>query len=287
MVLFFFLFNISLFKQNMLKTTSTAPAVDGSLLLPRPRATLLIPDGGVLATRVHYETLNDAMFLLRVTLLSSVLCLLTVVLLSLATANVDLKLGIMALPAYPKLIFSSPVWSSTSVFSAIQVAWFMAYCVFSHLIRIHFNTTDPPREWDDRNGEWSVIELDVRPSPKRHQDDDESEQLHLDHHSTISRHVHFETSPYVPASNPHFQQQQQQQQNSDAEIVAEGHIPPPSTHEDDTINTVGPVSEQWRLCVSPTRHTGGDGPIPVQADIALLTPDPDYLAWMAVNKQKM
>ncbi|KAJ1721777.1 hypothetical protein LPJ53_003730 [Coemansia erecta] len=89
--------------------------------LPRPKATLLIPDGGVLATRVHYETLNDAMFLMRVTVLSSVICLAIVVLLSLATANVDIKLGIMAITSYPKLLFSSVVW-----------------------------------DWDDRNGEWST-----------------------------------------------------------------------------------------------------------------------------------
>ncbi|KAJ1665447.1 hypothetical protein IW140_003416 [Coemansia sp. RSA 1813] len=134
--------------------------------LPLPRAKLLIPDGGVLATRVHYETLNDAMFLLRVTLLSSVLCLASVVLLSLTTANIDIKLGVRAITAYPKLLFSSVVWSSTSVFSAILVAWFMAYCVFSHIVRLHFNSTDPPRDWDDRNGEWSVVELDVRARPK-------------------------------------------------------------------------------------------------------------------------
>ncbi|KAJ2857959.1 hypothetical protein GGI22_003401 [Coemansia erecta] len=134
--------------------------------LPRPRAKLLIPDGGVLATRVHYETLNDAMFLLRVTLASSVLCLASVVLLSLTTANIDIKLGIRAIRAYPKLLFSSAVWSSTSVFSAILVAWFGVYCIFSHIVRLHFNSTDPPRDWDDRNGEWSVVELDVRPRPK-------------------------------------------------------------------------------------------------------------------------
>ncbi|KAJ2547408.1 hypothetical protein IWW35_004623, partial [Coemansia sp. RSA 1878] len=75
--------------------------------LRRPRATLLIPDGGVVATRVHYETLNDAMFLVRVTALAAVLCLASVVLLSLTTANVDLKLGIMAITSYPRLLFSS------------------------------------------------------------------------------------------------------------------------------------------------------------------------------------
>ncbi|KAJ2656236.1 hypothetical protein IWW48_005145 [Coemansia sp. RSA 1200] len=142
--------------------------MDPKTRLPRPRAKLLIPEGGVLATRVHYETLNDAMFLLRVTLLSSVLCVASAVLLSLATANVNIRLGIGAIAAYPKLLFASSVWSSTSVFSAILVAWFMVYCVFSHIVRLHFNSADPPRDWDDRNGEWSVVELDVRPRPKLH-----------------------------------------------------------------------------------------------------------------------
>ncbi|KAJ2688110.1 hypothetical protein IWW39_002453 [Coemansia spiralis] len=135
-------------------------------VLPQPLATLLIPDGGALATRVHYETLNDAVFLIRAMTLSAGVCLVTVVLLSLTTANVDIKLGIQAITTYPRLLFSSPVWSSTSVFSAIQVVWFMAYCVFSHIIRLHFNVADPPRDWDDRNGEWSLIELDVRTTPK-------------------------------------------------------------------------------------------------------------------------
>ncbi|KAJ2659167.1 hypothetical protein IW148_004362 [Coemansia sp. RSA 1199] len=140
---------------------------DGTVrALRRPRATLLIPDGGVVATRVHYETLNDAMFLVRVTALAAVLCLASVVLLSLTTANVDLKLGIMAITSYPRLLFSSTVWTSTSVFSAILVAWFVVFCVFCHVVRLRFNTTDPPRDWDDRNGEWSVVELDVRARPK-------------------------------------------------------------------------------------------------------------------------
>ncbi|KAJ1834006.1 hypothetical protein LPJ63_002293 [Coemansia sp. RSA 2711] len=134
--------------------------------LARPRATLLIPDGGVIATRVHYETLNDAMFLVRVTAVASVVCLAAVVLLSLTTANVDLKLGIMAMTSYPRLLFSSAVWTTTSVFSAILVAWFVVFCVFCHVVRLHFNTTDPPRDWDDRNGEWTVVELDVRAQPK-------------------------------------------------------------------------------------------------------------------------
>ncbi|KAJ2161830.1 hypothetical protein GGF46_001138 [Coemansia sp. RSA 552] len=135
--------------------------------LARPRARLLFADGGAVATRVHYETLNDAMFLVRVTGLAAVLSLASVVLLSLATANVDLALGIQAVAAYPRLVFSAAVWTSTSVFSAILVAWFVVFCVLSHVMRLHFNTTDPPRDWDDRNGAWSVVELDVRTRAKR------------------------------------------------------------------------------------------------------------------------
>ncbi|KAJ2683265.1 hypothetical protein H4R19_007016, partial [Coemansia spiralis] len=149
-----------------MKRTAAEPACSSAAAshavprLPHPRATLLIPDGSVIATRVHYETLNDAMFLLRAAALASVLCLASVVLLSLATANVDIKLGFMAITTYPRLLFSSTVWTSTSVFSAILVAWFAVFCIFCHIIRLHFNTTDPPRDWDDRNGEWSVVELD-------------------------------------------------------------------------------------------------------------------------------
>ncbi|KAJ2059895.1 hypothetical protein GGI17_004097 [Coemansia sp. S146] len=209
-------------------------------MLPHPRATLLIPDGGALATRVHYETLNDAVFLIRAMALSSGVCLVTVILLSLTTANVDIKLGIQAITTYPRLLFSSPVWSSTSVFSAIQVVWFMAYCVFSHIIRLHFNVADPPRDWDDRNGEWSLIELDVRTAPK----DDPAAQNGT-------------ASSRISASD----------NMSDAMLLA-----PPKL-----------ASDQWKLCVLPTAHAA---PGPRQAEIALLTPDPDYLAWNAAYKRK-
>ncbi|KAJ2491803.1 hypothetical protein IWW37_002002 [Coemansia sp. RSA 2050] len=220
------------------------PSTDSSYVppvLPQPQATLLIPDGGALATRVHYETLNDAVFLIRAMALSSGVCLVTVVLLSLTTANVDIKLGIQAITTYPRLLFSSPVWSSTSVFSAIQVVWFIAYCAFSHIIRLHFNVADPPRDWDDRNGEWSLIELDVRTAPKS----DPTPQLSGSSSSRIS------TSDKM----------------SDAALLAA----PKS------------ASDQWKLCVLPTSHAA---PGPRQAEIALLTPDPDYLAWIAAYKRK-
>ncbi|KAJ2818825.1 hypothetical protein FBU31_005743 [Coemansia sp. 'formosensis'] len=210
-------------------------------VLPQPRATLLIPDGGALATRVHYETLNDAVFLIRAMALSSGVCLVTVVLLSLTTANVDIKLGIQAITTYPRLLFSSPVWSSTSVFSAIQVVWFMAYCVFSHIIRLHFNVADPPRDWDDRNGEWSLIELDVQTAPKS-----DPAQSGAAGSSRISAGDDI----------------------SDTTLLA----------------TPKSASEQWKLCVLPTAHAA---PGPRQAEIALLTPDPDYMAWKAAYKRKL
>ncbi|KAJ2786889.1 hypothetical protein GGI15_001158 [Coemansia interrupta] len=238
--------------------------------LPRPKATLLIPDGGVLATRVHYETLNDAMFLMRVTVLSSVICLATVVLLSLATANVDIKLGVMALTSYPKLLFSSVVWSSTSVFSAIQVAWFIAYCAFSHIIRLHFNTTDPPRDWDDRNGEWSVVELDVRISPKP-APTHSSQQI-----QTRTRRVHFESQ--VSIGN--------RESIELAEIRADTRSLSGSySDEADTEHSLSKlVSDQWKLCVLPSVH----GAIASrQADVTLLTPDTDYLAWKSIQKRKI
>ncbi|KAJ2395345.1 hypothetical protein GGI05_001626 [Coemansia sp. RSA 2603] len=237
--------------------------------LPRPKATLLIPDGGVLATRVHYETLNDAMFLMRVTVLSSVICLASVVLLSLATANVDIKLGIMAITSYPKLLFSSTVWSSTSVFSAIQVAWFIAYCAFSHIIRLHFNTTDPPRDWDDRNGEWSVVELDVRISPK-------SALAHSSQQTrTRTRRVHFE--PQVSVGN--------HESIELAEIRADAPSLSGSYSDDVDIDysLAKQVSDQWKLCVSPSVHSTTESK---RADIALLTPDTDYLVWKAIQKRK-
>ncbi|KAJ2721570.1 hypothetical protein GGI07_003861 [Coemansia sp. Benny D115] len=220
---------------------------------PRPhlRATLLIPEGGVLATRVHYETLNDAMFLVRVTLLSSVLCLAAVILLSLATANVDIKLGIMAIASYPKLLFSSSVWSSTSVFSAIQVAWFMAYCAFSHLIRLHFNTTDPPRDWDDRNGEWSVIELDVRVAPK-------PEGLRSNTANVGTTSSGAATAAAVL----------EQDAVASASFGAVGSAPCLSKS----------VADQWRLCVPPTPAAGAGA---AQPDVTLLTPDLDYYHWKA------
>ncbi|KAJ2890714.1 hypothetical protein GGI21_006081 [Coemansia aciculifera] len=217
-------------------------------VLPQPRATLLIPDGGALATRVHYETLNDAVFLIRAMALSTGMCLITVVLLSLTTANVDIKLGIQAITTYPRLLFSSPVWSSTSVFSAIQVVWFMAYCVFSHIIRLHFNVSDPPRDWDDRNGEWSLIELDVRAAPK-------SDPTMLPSGSRLS------TSAAAAAADD----------MSDAPAMLSQSTGRRS------------VAEQWKLCVLPTAHAA---PGPRQAEIALLTPDPDYLAWTAAYKRK-
>ncbi|KAJ2455944.1 hypothetical protein GGF42_003328 [Coemansia sp. RSA 2424] len=211
-------------------------------VLPQPRATLLIPDGGALATRVHYETLNDAVFLIRAMALSSGVCLVTVVLLSLTTANVDIKLGIQAITTYPRLLFSSPVWSSTSVFSAIQVVWFMAYCVFSHIIRLHFNVADPPRDWDDRNGEWSLVELDVRAAPK--------------------------SDPTM--SGPLVARMSSGDDMSDAAMLSHS-------------ETIMSASDQWKLCVLPTAHAA---PGPRQAEIALLTPDPDYLAWNAAYKRK-
>ncbi|KAJ2348006.1 hypothetical protein GGF43_004646 [Coemansia sp. RSA 2618] len=191
--------------------------------LPRPRATLLIPDGGVVATRVHYETLNDAMFLVRVTALASVLCLASVVLLSLTTANVDLKLGIMAITSYPRLLFSSTVWTSTSVFSAILVAWFVVFCVFCHVVRLHFNTTDPPRDWDDRNGEWSVIELDVRARPKP----EAAQPAGGSPASAHTQHVHFDE----PTS-----------------------LSPASTCGESDAASGAPVG-LWKLCVLPAKHT--------------------------------
>ncbi|KAJ1813603.1 hypothetical protein LPJ56_003340 [Coemansia sp. RSA 2599] len=254
----------------------------GSLL--KPRATLLIPDGGVIATRVHYETLNDAMFLLRVTLLSSILCLACVVLLSLATANVDIKLGIMAITSYPKLLFSSSVWSSTSVFSAIQVVWFMAYCAFSHLIRLHFNTTDPPRDWDDRNGEWSVVELDVRivPKPSLPQSTVQMQPSAQSQTGTLSsRHNHLQP----PARTVRF-----------------ASIEPIDVAEGDDDSSMLPMLDnacrsanmdvlpsrstydQWKLCVLPAVKPGA-AQTP-STNISLLTPDTDYAVWMAKQKHK-
>ncbi|KAJ2747455.1 hypothetical protein GGI20_000444 [Coemansia sp. BCRC 34301] len=218
-------------------------------MLARPRATLLIPDGGALATRVHYETLNDAVFLIRAMALSSGMCLITVVLLSLTTANVDIKLGIQAITTYPRLLFSSPVWSSTSVFSAIQVVWFMAYCVFSHIIRLHFNVADPPRDWDDRNGEWSLIELDVRAAPKS------GDPAHSGTMTGAASAVRMSASDDM----------------SDAAMLSQSATPKSA-------------SEQWKLCVLPTAHAA---PGPGQAEITLLTPDPDYLEWSAAYKRKL
>ncbi|KAI9500218.1 hypothetical protein GGI25_005220 [Coemansia spiralis] len=228
-------------------SATACPCSGDSAQLPRPRATLLIPDGGVLATRVHYETLNDAMFLLRVTLLSSVLCLASVVLLSLATANVDIKLGIKAITSYPKLLFSSTVWSSTSIFSAILVGWFMVYCIFSHIIRLHFNTTDPPRDWDDRNGEWSVVELDVRARPKQ---------------SLVSI-----------------------RGNREADGTEDGpespSLLPGCVEEDPTMLQTLSASDQWKLGVLPATKPSSNR---AMAEISLLTPDQDYLAWYAKHK---
>ncbi|KAJ1894276.1 hypothetical protein LPJ66_005283 [Kickxella alabastrina] len=247
--------------------------------LPRPCATLLIPDGGVLATRVHYETLNDAMFLLRVTLLSTVLCLVSVIMLSLATANVDIKLGIMAITSYPKLIFSSSVWSSTSVFSAIQVAWFMAYCAFSHIIRLHFNTTDPPRDWDDRNGAWSVVELDVRviskPAMPR-------SIMHPPSAASLAHHRHL--AAHGTSSHSHVSLHAPEVADLEDGVSA---VLPIGLSSRSGASTTLPLpksaSDQWKLCVQPTQHTGAAG---IQADITLLTPDQDYLAWRARHKRK-
>ncbi|KAJ2453657.1 hypothetical protein EV183_002061 [Coemansia sp. RSA 2336] len=215
-------------------------------VLRRPRATLLIPDGGVIATRVHYETLNDAMFLVRVTALAAVLCLASVVLLSLTTANVDLRLGIMAITSYPRLLFSSAVWTSTSVFSAILVAWFVVFCVFCHVVRLHFNTTDPPRDWDDRNGEWSVVELDVRTRPKQ---------------------------PAEQTGSPDSLQSQQQY------FAGTSSPPAPSAasacSDSDTASLLAPT-QQWKLCVLPAQA----------GEVALLTLDKDYQAWRANQKPK-
>ncbi|KAJ2767918.1 hypothetical protein IWQ56_003142 [Coemansia nantahalensis] len=217
--------------------------------LPHPRATLLIPDGGVIATRVHYETLNDAMFLLRAAALASVLCLATVVLLSLATANVDIKLGFLAIMSYPRLLFSSAVWTSTSVFSAILVAWFVVFCIFCHIIRLHFNTTDPPRDWDDRNGEWSVVELDVRAGAKASQPA-----------AVGARHA--------------------------GGLLARARVPgaagPPSSDASSCCDTEAvldvPHADQWKLGVLPASRTKGIAPY---TQIALLTPDRDFIAWRA------
>ncbi|KAJ2851520.1 hypothetical protein IWW36_001004 [Coemansia brasiliensis] len=214
--------------------------------LRRPRATLLIPDGGVIATRVHYETLNDAMFLVRVTALAGVLCLASVVLLSLTTANVDLRLGIMAITSYPRLLFSSAVWTSTSVFSAILVAWFVVFCVFCHVVRLHFNTTDPPRDWDDRNGEWSVVELDVRTRPKQ-----PTEQMN---------------SPDSLQSQPPY-------------FAGASSPPAPSAasacSDCDAASSLMPT-QQWKLCVLPAQV----------GEVALLTLDRDYQAWRVNQKSK-
>ncbi|KAJ2778693.1 hypothetical protein H4R18_004444 [Coemansia javaensis] len=228
--------------------------------LPRPRATLLVADGGVVATRVHYETLNDAMFLLRATALAAVVCLAAVVVLSLATANVDLRLGMMAVAAYPRLLFSSVVWTSSSVFSAILVAWFVVFCVFCHIVRLHFNTTDPPREWDDRNGEWSVVELDVRPRPKP------------------SGHVR-PAAALAPDSDD--------DSSTGNNIVTFALGPSSSSSSSSSASTCGAAEasaplDQWQLCVLPASRLRAGA---MRAEIALLTPDRDYLAWRASQKQ--
>ncbi|KAJ2855645.1 hypothetical protein J3B02_002055 [Coemansia erecta] len=253
--------------------------------LPKPRATLLIPDGGVIATRVHYETLNDAMFLLRVTLLSSILCLTCVVLLSLATANVDIKLGIMAITSYPKLLFSSTVWSSTSVFSAIQVVWFMAYCAFSHLIRLHFNTTDPPRDWDDRNGEWSVVELDVRIVPKlslpqstvqiQPQTQSQTGTLSSSGHNNLqpqARTVRFAPTELLDASETDDDSSMLPMLGSSGRPANVDAILSKST------------CDQWKLCVLPSIKSGIEQTL--STNITLLTPDTDFAMWMAKEKHK-
>ncbi|KAJ1730838.1 hypothetical protein LPJ61_002812, partial [Coemansia biformis] len=228
-------------------------ACDSVPLLLRPRATLLIPDGGVVATRVHYETLNDAMFLLRAAALASVLCLVSVVLLSLATANVDIKLGIMAFTSYPRLLFSSTVWTSTSVFSAILVAWFVVFCIFCHIIRLHFNTTDPPRDWDDRNGEWSVVELDVRMRPKP---------------PPPSPGVRHTGSPLVRVRTAEA-----------GDTVGAFGPPSPAASSCAEAEAASCASaDRWKLCVQPASRTKAAGS---RTEIVLLTPDRDYLAWRA------
>ncbi|PIA15836.1 hypothetical protein COEREDRAFT_15906 [Coemansia reversa NRRL 1564] len=235
---------------------------DGTL--ERPRATLLTADGGVVATRVHYETLNDAMFLVRATVLAAVVCLAAVVLLSLATANVDLKLGFMAVTTYPRLLFSSAVWTSTSVFSAILVAWFVVYCVFCHVVRLHFNTTDPPRDWDDRNGEWSVVELDVRTHQKPPPTSSEGRGVAAQH------------SEDVQAAGT----------AADGLTTPSPSLSPPSTcGETETISCAGPsASDLWKLCVQPMSQTNGAAP---KTEIALLTPDKDYQCWRASQRSRV
>ncbi|KAI8325665.1 hypothetical protein GQ54DRAFT_295259 [Martensiomyces pterosporus] len=280
--------------------STACPPVDE---LPQPRATLLTPDGGVLATRVHYETLNDAVFLAKATLLSSAVCLLSFILLSLASANVDIKLGVLAITSYPKLLFSSSVWSSTSVFAAIQVVWFLAYCLFSHIIRLHFNATDPPRDWDDRNGEWSVVELDVRANAKPSSPAASEAQRRANSAYNVLRQRHSADShrpapPVVgsPAAQPSVV----------TEFIAEPHnssvnlvwpnslrhppsIPLPSTilgecyESEAALRTFRSASDEWKLCVQPTADTTATGML---AAISLLTPDPDYIAWKARRKQK-
>ncbi|KAJ2084109.1 hypothetical protein H4R24_000318 [Coemansia sp. RSA 988] len=236
---------------------------EGDGTLGRPRATLLTADGGVVATRVHYETLNDAMFLVRATVLSAVVCLAAVVLLSLATANVDLKLGIMAMTAYPRLLFSSAVWTSTSVFSAILVAWFVVYCVFCHVVRLHFNTTDPPRDWDDRNGEWSVVELDVRAHPKP-----------------------LQASPAGLSAAARYEEVGQASGAVDEGLATSSPSSSPASTcgETEATSCAGPsASDMWKLCVQPAGQTSGATP---RTEIAVLTPDRDYQCWRASQRSR-
>ncbi|KAJ2613334.1 hypothetical protein H4S08_002267 [Coemansia sp. RSA 1365] len=240
-----------------------ATGSEGDGTLGRPRATLLTADGGVVATRVHYETLNDAMFLVRATVLAALVCLAAVVLLSLATANVDLKLGFMTVTAYPRLLFSSAVWTSTSVFSAILVAWFVVYCVFCHVVRLHFNTTDPPRDWDDRNGEWSVVELDVRTHQKPLPTSPEGRDVAAQHSEDVR-------APGTAVDD----------------LTTSSSSSPPSTcGETETISCAGlSASDLWKLCVQPAAQTDAAAP---RTEIALLTPDKDYQCWRASQRLRV
>ncbi|KAJ1975606.1 hypothetical protein H4R35_003064 [Dimargaris xerosporica] len=106
--------------------------------------------------RVHYETSDDAIYLVKATLGCTILLAVVVLIFTLVTSDItQLFQG--------PLVFST-LLSYRTIFSLLILVWYLAYLLFAHLI--HTNFDSPSERWrpDDVTGELHLWETEPQRS---------------------------------------------------------------------------------------------------------------------------
>ncbi|KAK9700344.1 hypothetical protein K7432_012236 [Basidiobolus ranarum] len=118
-------------KSTTLNDTESSPARSPERI---PSFLLMQVDGDISVVRIHFETSNDSIILLKATLL--ITCLLVLVLFLYVVITQDI---------IPKLKHPSSFLSFINfrtVVSFVMILWFIAFCLLSHLVRLNFDV--PP-----------------------------------------------------------------------------------------------------------------------------------------------